>query len=86
MTNTTTYRITFSGDTVRQHGLTVDSVRAMLAGGEWPLDVVTEVNWMGLPMVVCYMTAEQDEVGDASAAELIEVAERTGLPHWVAYL
>lgn len=81
----TTYTITIPGDTVRQYGLTSEWMSSVLAAGEWPAVVRTEANWEGVPAIVVEMTTEQDEIGDASADELIETIARTGYKHWVAY-
>jgi len=85
MTNTTT-NIRFSSDTVRAHGLTVDSVAALFADGEWPLSIREERAWDGRPAIVVELTTETyDADADASSDELVECAERTGLRHTVGW-
>lgn len=82
----TTYRITIPGDTVRQYGLTVEWMHSIIAPVECPADVRSETNRDGLPMIVVEMTTEQDEIGDAAAAELIEAIAATGHKHYVSYI
>lgn len=84
--NTTTYSITIPGDTVREHGLTVEWLRSVLVDGEFPADVRSDLNRDDLPMLVLEMTVEHDEIGDAAGEELIETVARTGFPYHVSYV
>lgn len=86
-TNYTNYStlISIHADDVRRYGLTVESVRAVIAEVECPADVITEPNWMGESMILIGMSTDADEIGDAATAELLDCVARANIPHWVSY-
>lgn len=75
---TTTTTIFFNGDKVRYHGLTVNSVLAMIAEVECPVDVTEQRDCYGQPAIEIRMTTEQDEIGDAASDELVDCVRRAG--------